>query len=478
MNVEQSPPMYGRDGWARRYRLRLIASDVFVIALILVVSHAAWFGWDPLVAVAGPSAPPYWQLTVAIGALWLMNLGVTRSREPRVLGHGPQEFQRVIAAGWWTFATIAIVGYLTQWQISRSYLIFALPVGTLALMLYRWVWRTFIHAQRDRGFLQARVLVVGPVRTSEQMIARLSRSTRAGYRVVGACVPGDSRDELGGVPVHGEVSDAVHAAQEHRAEYVLISGTDAMSLREARRIGWQLEGTGIGLIVAPAMVDVAGPRVTMSPVEGLPLLHVDPAQFTGAKYALKEVFDRLSAFGVLVLLAIPMGLVALAIKMTSPGPVLFKQERIGLNGEPFAMLKFRSMVPDAEKRLREVMGDEVGMFYKAKDDPRVTPIGKILRRYSLDELPQLINVLKGDMSMVGPRPQIAAEVAQYGDLAHRRLLVKPGMTGLWQVSGRSSLTPEESVRIDAYYAENWSIAGDAMIILRTVRAVVGRDGAY
>lgn len=470
--------MHGRDGWARRYRVRLLASDLFVIALILVFAHAAWFGWDPLVAVAGPSAPPYWQLTIAIGGLWFLCLGLTRSREPRVLGHGPQEFQRVIAAGWWTFATIAIVGYLTQWQISRSYLIFALPVGTLALLLYRWVWRAFIHAQRDRGFLQARVLVVGPVRTSEQMIARLSRSTRAGYRVVGACVPGADRTEIGGVPVHGEVADAVSAAIAHRAEYVLISGTDAMSLREARRIGWQLEGTGVGLIVAPAMVDVAGPRVTMSPVEGLPLLHVDPAHFTGAKYALKEIFDRLSAFVVLLLLAAPMAVVALIVKFTSHGPVFFRQERIGLNGEPFAMLKFRSMVPDAERRLREVMGDDVGLFYKAKDDPRVTPIGKFLRRYSIDELPQLINVLKGDMSMVGPRPQIAAEVAQYGDIEHRRLLVKPGMTGLWQVSGRSALSPTESVRLDAYYAENWSIAGDAVIILRTIKAVLGKDGAY
>jgi exopolysaccharide biosynthesis polyprenyl glycosylphosphotransferase len=216
----------------------------------------------------------------------------------------------------------------------------------------------------------------------------------------------------------------------------------------------------------------------MIPVEGQPLMHVDPAQFTGSKYLVKSLFDRVTSFLLLVVAAVPMLIVALVVKVTSPGPVLFKQDRIGRDGEAFRMLKFRSMDANAESRLHEAVGPDVQVFYKAKDDPRVTKFGKFMRRFSIDELPQLLNVLRGDMSLVGPRPQIAAEVAQYNDLAHRRLLVKPGMTGLWQVSGRSSLTPEQAIRLDAYYAENWSLGGDLMIIGKTVTAVVGREGAY
>ncbi|WP_169747647.1 sugar transferase [Demequina iriomotensis] len=479
--ISAAERMYGGQGWAGKYQRRLFVSDVFVVALVMVGAHAARFGWDPLYRVAGPSAPAYGVVSAVIATMWVIALGATKSREPRVLGHGPQEFQRVVAAGWWTFAVVAIVGFLTQWDLSRGYLIFALPLGTLILLVYRLAWRNWIHAQRDMGRLRAQVLVVGPVRTSEQMIARLTHKPRAGYAVIGACVPEGTDPalrDLEGVPVLGAVSEAVEIAKRANAEFVLMSGTDEVSLGDARRIGWQLEDTGIGLIVAPAMVDVAGPRVLMSPVEGLPLLHVDTAQFHGAKYIAKEIYDRVSAALMLAFIAVPMLAVAAAIKLTSPGPVFFIQQRIGKDGSPFGMYKFRSMVADAERQAADVMGGELTPFYKNEDDPRITPLGRFMRRYSIDELPQLINVLKGDMSMVGPRPQVAAEVAHYGDLARRRLLVKPGMTGLWQVSGRSSLTPAESIRLDAYYAENWSIGGDAVIIMRTIAAVLGSSGAY
>ncbi len=474
--------MYGPGGWSHKYQRRLALNDSLVVVLVMVLAQAVRIGWNPGEPVAGPSAPPYWFVSVAIALLWLVNLALTRSREPRILGHGPQEFQRVVSASWYTFALVAIVGFLTQWQISRGYLLFALPVGTIALLVYRSAWRAWIHAQRDAGELQAQVLVVGPWTTSEQMVRRLRRARRAGYNVVGVCLPptspGKLSDDIADVPVLGAISNAIGAAKRVGAEYILLSGNDAMSLSEARRLGWALEGTGIGLIVAPAMVDIAGPRVLMSPVEGLPLLHVDPAEFTGAKYLLKSVFDRASAALLMIPLALPMLIVAVLVKLSSPGPVLFKQQRIGRNGEPFNMLKFRSMIVGAETLLEEVVDGEVGLYYKPQNDPRVTPLGRFIRRYSIDELPQIINVLKGDMSLVGPRPQIPAEVALYNDLAHRRLLVKPGMTGLWQVSGRSALSPEEAIRLDAYYAENWTLGGDFMIILRTLKAVLARDGAY
>ncbi|MGC4175651.1 sugar transferase [Demequina sp.] len=459
-------------------------SDTFVVTLTLLVAQAVRFGWDPNAPVSGPSAPPYWFVSIAIAALWLVNLTLMRSREPRILGHGGQEFQRVLSASWYTFAIIAIIGFLTQWQISRGYLLFALPLGTVALCIYRAAWRAWIHAQRDAGELQAQVLVAGPFRTSEQMIRRLRRAPRAGYNVIGVCLPARRRDgladDLADIPILGDIDDAVTQAQRVGAEYILLSGNDDVSLAEARRLGWGLEGTGIGLIVAPAMVDIAGPRVMMSPVEGLPLMHVDPAEFTGGKYLAKSIADRVTSALLLLFAGLPMLVIAALIRLTSSGPVLFRQERIGRNGELFRMLKFRSMYVDAEARLADLRpaSDGNDVLFKMKDDPRVTAVGKFLRRFSIDELPQLLNVFKGDMSLVGPRPPLPSEAEAWDDRVFRRQLVKPGMTGLWQVSGRSDLSWDESVRLDLYYTENWSLGGDFLIMLRTVAAVLGRRGAY
>ena len=476
--------MYGPRGWSRKYQRRLALSDAFVVLLSMVIAQGVRFGWDPSAPVSGPSAPPYWFVSLAIAALWLAALAWTRSREPRNMGHGPQEFQRVLAASWYTFAIIAIVGFLTQWQISRGYLLFALPFGTVALLVYRAAWRAWIHAQRDAGELQAQVLVAGPWRTSEEMMRRLKISRRAGYNVIGVCLPptssGELSEDLKDIPVLGVINDSVAIAQRVGAEYVLLTGNDDLSLSESRHLGWELEGTGIGLIVAPAIMDIAGPRVVMSPVEGLPLIHVDPAEFSGSKYFVKSATDKVMTVALLVLAVIPMAIVALLVKFTSEGPVLFRQERIGRDGQLFRMLKFRSMYSDAEHRLGDLKRTHEGndVLFKMRDDPRVTPVGRWLRRFSIDELPQLFNVLKGDMSLVGPRPPLPSEAEMWDDRVFRRQLVKPGMTGLWQVSGRSDLTWDESVRLDLYYTENWSLGGDLLIMLRTVAAVFGRSGAY
>lgn len=476
--------MYGARGWANKYQARLFLSDAFVVALVMVFAHAARFGRDLWAPVAGAGNQTYAVLTLAIGILWIIQLGVTRSREAKILGHGPQEFQRVVAAGWWTFALVAIVGFLTQWQISRGYLLFALPLGTVVLLIYRAVWRTWIHTQRDRGELQAQVLVVGPLLVSEQMVRRLHHARRAGYHVVGICTPPGTRPPaaatIEGVPVLGALDDPVAQASAAGAEFILLSGNDAMSLREARALGWSLEGSGIGLIVAPSMVDVAGPRVKMSPVEGLPLLHVEAPQFSGPTVALKLLTDRIGAVLILAVLAVPLAIIAVLVKLSSPGPVLYRQVRVGLDHQLFEMLKFRSMYVDADARLSELKesSDGNGVLFKMRDDPRVTRVGRVLRRYSLDELPQLLNVLKGDMSLVGPRPPLPSETEHWDARVSRRQLVRPGITGLWQVSGRSDLSWDESVRLDLYYTENWSLGGDVIIILRTIWAVVAGRGAY
>ncbi|WP_144268107.1 sugar transferase [Demequina sp. NBRC 110055] len=478
--------MRGRRGWAKKYERRLAVSDLFVVTLSMALAHGVRFGWEPFIPVQGDNGPAYALVTVAIIVVWVVLLGWSKSRDAAVLGHGPEEFQRVMHASWLVFAGIAIVGFLTQWQISRGYLLFAIPFGTLMLLVYRAAWRSLVKSQRDAGQLQAQCVVVGPPKTVRQMIRRLHSVPRAGYAVIGACLPGsgaDRHESIEGVSVLGGADDAAELAIHANAEYVILAGTDAMSLRETKELGWELEGTGVGLIVVPTIVDVAGPRVSMSPVDGLPLMHVDAPRFEGGRYALKNTLDRITAFMGLLVLAIPMALVAIAIKLESPGPVFFKQIRVGVDHRLFTMYKFRSMYTDAEQRLaalHAVQGVDAGneVLFKMKDDPRVTRVGKFLRRFSIDELPQLINVLKGNMSLVGPRPPLPREVEQWEENVGRRQLVKPGLTGLWQVSGRSDLDWEQSVRLDLYYAENWSIGGDLVILARTAWAVVAGRGAY
>ena len=247
-----------------------------------------------------------------------------------------------------------------------------------------------------------------------------------------------------------------------------------------RRIAWSLEGSGVDLLVAPALTDIAGPRINIRPVSGLPLLQVTEPEFSGAGRVLKGTLDVLGSL-VLVLLLSPVLLgVALAVRLSGPGAVLFRQTRIGRGGEPFTILKFRTMHADAEQRLAELRahndhGD--GVLFKLRDDPRITRIGRHLRRFSLDELPQLFNVLSGRMSLVGPRPPLPSEVERYEQHVHRRLLVKPGLTGLWQVSGRSDLDWSETVRLDLYYVENWSVSLDAEILWKTLRVVMQGSGA-
>jgi exopolysaccharide biosynthesis polyprenyl glycosylphosphotransferase len=233
-------------------------------------------------------------------------------------------------------------------------------------------------------------------------------------------------------------------------------------------------------MVAPSLVEVAGPRLSIRPVTGLPLLQVEQPQFTGGRRIVKSTFDRLVALFCLCLLSPFMVAIALAIRITSSGPALFRQERIGRNGKPFMMIKFRSMVAGAEAMRDELLNqsDRDGLMFKMRSDPRITRIGSWLRRYSLDELPQLLNVLAGSMSLVGPRPPLPEEVERYGDDVRRRLLVLPGVTGLWQVSGRADLSWEESVRLDLRYVDNWTLATDLLILWKTARAVIGGDGAY
>jgi exopolysaccharide biosynthesis polyprenyl glycosylphosphotransferase len=299
---------------------------------------------------------------------------------------------------------------------------------------------------------------------------------------VGALVTdeGDASVGLSRMPVFRSVEQLHRAASECRADTVFVTDGHNLPPAKLRELSWSLEPGHQHLVMAPSLTDIAGPRIHARPVAGLPLIHVETPRYEGADRFLKRAFDVIVSAGLLLVLAVPLLIVAVLIVSTSPGGVFFAHERIGKHGRPFQMLKFRSMVADAEARLEkllEAQGTENRPLFKIDNDPRITPVGSFLRRYSIDEIPQLINVLRGDMSLVGPRPQVAKEVALYDNAASRRLFVEPGMTGLWQVSGRSNLTWEESLRLDLYYVENWSLTADLSIMARTVRAVLAKDGA-
>jgi exopolysaccharide biosynthesis polyprenyl glycosylphosphotransferase len=312
----------------------------------------------------------------------------------------------------------------------------------------------------------------------------LGRSPEAGYRVVGAAVSAGTRGPLPGSTVqsYGGFDDLTDALAATGADTVVITSADDLPPERVRQLSWSLEPGRQHLVVAPSLTDIGGPRIHTRPVQGLPLIHVETPTYSGRKLYTKRTFDIIGSALLILVLSPVLLVVALLVATTTPGPVFFRQERVGLNGSTFHMMKFRSMVVDAEARLQVLSqidraeGNDV--LFKMRDDPRVTRIGGFIRRFSLDEVPQLFNVLAGDMSLVGPRPPLAKEVALYDVHVHRRFLVKPGMTGLWQVSGRSDLSWEDSVRLDLFYVENWSTIGDIVILWRTVKAVFSGGGAY
>jgi exopolysaccharide biosynthesis polyprenyl glycosylphosphotransferase len=326
--------------------------------------------------------------------------------------------------------------------------------------------------------------LVGSRASVEHIARELIRRPSAGYHVVGACLPGEPAGALDGadVPLYGTINDVQPALAASGADTVVITSSDDLPPDRVRQLSWSLEPGHQHLVVAPSLTDIGGPRISTRPVAGLPLIHVETPRYEGRKLFTKRAFDLVLS-ALLITVASPfLAVIALVVKLSSPGPVLFKQERVGLNGRTFNMFKFRSMTVDAEERLADIrtLQDSAGntVMFKLKNDPRVTPFGRWMRRFSIDELPQLFNVFGGSMSLVGPRPPLKHEVDVYEKHVHRRFLVKPGITGLWQVSGRSNLSWEDTVRLDLYYVENWSVLSDLVILWRTVKAVIATDGAY
>lgn len=476
--VERTPK---RD-WREIYASRLAITDLLVLIWVVFGVQIAWFGLDTAnVSFRGNAADlavNYTAVSVLIIMGWMVMLAIYGTRGYRVMGTGPEEYRRIVDGSTRLFGLMAIVAYLFHIDVARGYILMALPVGLVVLVLSRWMWRQWLGVQRERGRYSSTVILLGSQASATHIATELRRRSEAGYRVVGACVPGaDVSGLLAGtsIPVFGDIDTLPAALERTGADTVVITSSDDLSAQRVREVSWSLEPGRQHLVVAPSLTDIGGPRIHTRPVAGLPLIHVETPRYEGRKLFSKRAFDVVGSGVLLVLLSPLLLLIALLVRWTSNGPALYRQERVGLNGEPFHMLKFRSMTVNADDQLAgllEAQGSSGRPLFKVKDDPRLTNIGGFLRKYSLDELPQILNVFKGDMSLVGPRPQREGEVALYDSAANRRLFVKPGMSGLWQVSGRSSLSWEDSIRLDLYYVENWSMTGDIVILWRTLRAVL------
>ncbi|MDQ0663219.1 exopolysaccharide biosynthesis polyprenyl glycosylphosphotransferase [Arthrobacter ulcerisalmonis] len=472
--------------WRRQYARRLKLVDAAVVVWAVVGAFGVRFGFSD--AERGPVRDlDYVILSVALAVSWWWMLELWGSRGSRILGSGLEEFKRVIAASAWLFGLLAVFSYALRIDTARGFVGLAFPAGVVGLLAGRWLLRQHLALERKRGKSSSKVLIIGGPYSALHLVKSLQSVPSAGYVPIGAHLPGTSEFARAGaefpVPVTGFKSDfdsLLSAIVDSKADAVAVSAGVNLHPNDLRKLGWELAARDIAMILAPALTDIAGPRIHTQPVAGLPLIHVSTPKLTGGKKVAKRTFDILGA-AVLVALLSPVFLtLALLVRLTSPGPVFYEQERVGLRGTTFKMLKFRSMKMNADSELQSLLsaqGSGDTPLFKVENDPRVTPVGRVLRKYSLDELPQLFNVIGGSMSLVGPRPQREGEVALYDDAAHRRLYVSPGMSGLWQVSGRSNLSWEESIRLDLYYVENWSLMGDIVILFKTFKAVFIGTGA-
>lgn len=474
-------------------RARSAGGSTTVVTTLALLTDLALILLSTVIAVVGRNSLTIFHeaadvTSVVRGmALWLVPLWLTIFAlwglyRPKNMGAGSLEYQSVITASAITGGTAAAVLYLTKSQVARGFFVLEFTVGILLLLLGRYLARRLVQQARANGQLLTRVVLSGDVRHIEEIATVINRERWLGYHIVGAVTPPDEGRALtpSGIRVIGHTDTLGAAVKTSDAEAVICTEGSFDASRDFRRLAWELENESTQMIVVPTMTDVAAERLQVRPIAGLPLVHVEQPQSQAASRSGKRLFDLLGSAALLLVSAPVMLAVALAIKLDDGGPVFFRQVRVGRHGEPIEMLKFRSMVVDAEQRLAELRqrNESDGVLFKMAEDPRITRVGRFIRRTSLDEFPQFINVLRGEMSLVGPRPALPDEVAQYEPHVRRRLDVRPGITGLWQVSGRSDLPWEETVRLDLYYVDNWSMVQDFSILARTVRAVVDSSGAY
>ena len=465
--------------------LHYLPMTALLLDLILIATSCGLAVWGRLrLGIFQGAADVSSSLTV-VGPLlvlgWVALVAVRGGYEQDVFGVGTDEYKRVLNASLIAASLLGVGCYLAKFPLSRGFFVLAFAVGIPLLILGRYLLRRAVKSARRQGKLQLRVLIAGLPSHVDEIAGVLHRESWLGYRVVGALTPTIENDATGsGIPVVGTCDQVTAIAKDSDVDVLFFAGGALTSSTQLRRIAWDLEHDAIQVVVAPNVADVSSERVRIRPVGGLPLMHIDSPRSTEAVRLGKRAFDAIGAAALIVVLAPLLAVIAMRIKINDGGPVLFSQTRIGRDGRPFQCHKFRTMAVNSEDRVKDLLAEtgQPALLFKMKDDPRITRPGRWIRRYSLDELPQLFNVLLGSMSLVGPRPQVAQEVAMYQGAMSRRLRVRPGMTGLWQVSGRSDLSVEEAIRLDLYYVDNWSMIQDLTILARTIQAVFSSRGAY
>ena len=462
----------GASTWEKAYLRRAVLADLGCGVVGVFAAVQLRFG-DHVTAA-------YIALSLALPVLWVIAVGLAGGYDARFIGTGSDEYRKVLNAAVSLTAAVAIFSFLVNIELSRSYVLIALPSVTVLDLGTRFVNRKRLHKLRDAGQCMLKVVAVGHESAVADLVKELGRDRYHGMAVVGACVARRSGDEVAGVPVYGDLDDVTAAVRSFGADTVAVLACPEMDGVRLRSLAWELEKTGTDLCVSPALLDVAGPRTTVRPTAGLTLLHVDHPQLSGFPVLVKDLFDRTFAAAALISLSPLLVLLAVIIRLHDRGPAFFTQVRVGKDGRVFKIYKFRTMVVDAEQRRTDLLdsNDTAGVLFNLRKDPPVTAVGARLRRYSIDELPQLFNVLLGQMSLVGPRPALPDEAARYAEHVRRRLVVRPGLTGLWQVNGRSDLSWEESVRLDLRYVENWSFALDLQIVWKTIMVILQGSGAY
>jgi exopolysaccharide biosynthesis polyprenyl glycosylphosphotransferase len=424
-----------------------------------------------------------WVASTLILGTWVAMIAALGGYREQLFGAGVDEYKILASASLLAAGFTGVACYVAKFDLSRGFYFLVFTLGTPILMVQRALLRRALHRARRAGRLGHDVVIAGTPTSVDEVAHVLSREPWLGYRVLGAIVPPifDNEETMRGTPILGTTDCTIEILERVNANVIFMAGGALDAAGQMRELVWELEKHAVQVVVAPSVTDVSRERVHIRPVGGLPLVHIDPPRHVKATRLAKRLFDVVFASALIFAVAPVLLAIALMIKLHDGGPILFRQVRTGRDGTEFHCFKFRTMFVDAEHRLQRLQEehgyDGVGLF-KVRNDPRVTRPGVFLRRYSLDELPQLFNVLRGQMSLVGPRPPLPTEVATYDRFTRRRLHVRPGMTGLWQVSGRSDLSWSEAVRLDLYYVDNWSMVQDLSILWKTLGAVFGSRGAY
>jgi len=471
------------------FQRALQVGDLAIISLVILGAHLVRFGpGDASIATLRHGTwSSYVPLGVGIVITWWLLLAAVKSYREHLLGYGPDEYHRVFQATVAEFGGLALVSYLAGIQLSRGYFLVALPGGLVALHLWRWLARRrFVRARRNGVFTHP-TFVVGSCESASAVIAEIGRRPELGLAVCGIFLSDlppeagadDHRDAELPAAVIGGTACLLKAVDGADGITLVIARSSGLNPSDIRRISWVLGATS-RLIMVPSMLDVAGPRLHLRPVDGISLIEIQVPHLDGAGLFIKRLWDVVLSAALIIVLTPLWIVLPVLIWSEDRGPVFFRQTRVGLDGHEFRIWKFRTMRINADAELTALLarqGTSDRPLFKVDDDPRITRLGRFLRRTSLDELPQLFNVFRGTMSLVGPRPQVPEEVELYDDTAARRLLIKPGMTGLWQVNGRSSLTWEEALRFDLFYVENWALSMDIRILFRTLRVVLAREGS-